>query len=143
MTNVLPERDDDRFEEVLERLDALVRRGQPESDPPPPPPAVSEVSIPVLTEVYRPELEEAAPHGSASEDAALPELSAEEKLEQAVVAVLPIMTEVLENTLAQTVRPALDKALDQAIADLRPQMEALLRQRLRQALAQEEDQTEI
>ncbi|HEY3328062.1 MAG TPA: hypothetical protein VGK14_12985 [Novimethylophilus sp.] len=142
MTNVLPERDDDRFEEVLERLDALVRRGQPESDPPPPPPAVSEASIPVLTEVYRPELEEAVPHEPASEDAALPELSAEEKLEQAMDAALPVMTEVLENALAQTVRPALNKALDQAIAELCPQMEALLRQRLQQALAQE-DQTEI
>ena len=139
MTDVLPERDDERFEEVLERLDALVRRGQPDSDPPPPPPAVSEASIPLLTEVYRPELDGAVLQESASERSVLPELSAEEKLEQAVVAVLPVMTEVLEKVLAQSLRPA----LDQAIADLRPQVEAVLRQRLLQALAQEQDQTEI
>lgn len=139
MTNGLPERDDERFEEVLERLDALVRRGQPDSDPPPPPPAVSEASIPVLTEVYRPEWVGAAPQQSAPEQPVAPGLSAEEKLEQAVVAVLPVMTEVLETVLAQAVQPALERA----IADLRPQMEAALRQRLQQALAQEQDQTEM
>lgn len=133
----MPGRDDERFEEVLERLDALVRRGQPDADlPPPPPPAVSEASIPVLTEIYRPGSAEAEP---ASGQPALPELSTAEKLEQAVAAALPVMTEVLEQVLAQTVRPA----LDQAIADLRPQMEAVLRQRLLQALAQEQGQTEM
>lgn len=151
---VLPERDEDRFEEVLERLDALVRRGQPENDPPPPPPAVSEASIPVLTEIYEPEPQLA--HGpsassaetlSAAESSApiptAPGLSTEAKLEQAMGSVLPMMVDILAAALAQKVRPQLEQALDRILDDLRPELEEMLRQRLRQTLAAEENQTEM
>ncbi len=133
MTDILPPRDDDRFEEVLGRLDALVRRGQPDYDPPPPPPAVSEATIPVLTEVYQPEAE----IGTGIVEPAV-ELSAEEQLEQAMAMVLPIMAETVGAILEETVRPELEQTLRQTLAELRPQMEELLRQRLRQALTRSE-----
>ena len=135
---MLPEHDDDRFEEVLGRLDALVHRDQPVVEPPP----VAETSIPVLTEVYQPVQEEAkeVPAGmeALTQEA---EMSVEEKLEQAVAAVLPVMVGILEDVLELQTRPAMESALSQAIADLRPQTEALLRQRLQQALASEKSQT--
>ena len=135
---MLPEHDDDRFEEVLGRLDALVHRDQPVVEPPP----VAETSIPVLTEVYQPVQEEAkevpADMEALTQEA---EMSVEEKLEQAVAAVLPVMVGILEDVLELQTRPAMESALSQAIADLRPQTEALLRQRLQQALASEKSQT--
>ena len=135
---MLPEHDDDRFEEVLGRLDALVHRDQPVVEPPP----VAETSIPVLTEVYQPVQEEAkeVPAGmeALTQEA---EASVEEKLEQAIAAVLPVMVGILEDVLELQTRPAMESALSQAIADLRPQTEALLRQRLQQALASEKSQT--
>ena len=138
MTGMLPEHDDDRFEEVLGRLDALVHRDQPVVEPPP----VAETSIPVLTEVYQPVQEEAkevpADMEALTQEA---EMSVEEKLEQAVAAVLPVMVGILEDVLELQTRPAMESALSQAIADLRPQTEALLRQRLQQALASEKSQT--
>jgi hypothetical protein len=132
MSDTLPARDDDRFEEVLGRLDALVRRGQPDNDPPPPPPAVSEATIPVLTEVYRPEFV------VVDEVARAPALSADEQLEQAMTLVLPVMAETVGAIMEETVRPALEQALRETLAELRPQVEDLLRQRLRQALTRPE-----
>jgi len=138
MTGMPPEHDDDRFEEVLGRLDALVHRGQPAVERPP---LVAETSIPVLTEVYQPLQEEAkeipADIETLTQEA---EVSVEEKLEQAVAAVLPVMVGILEEVLELQTRPAMESALSQAIADLRPQTEALLRQRLQQALALEKNQ---
>lgn len=143
MTEILPDRDDDRFEEVLGRLDALIRRGQPSIEPPPPP-LVEDASIPVLTEVYQPAQEKRVEEIPAlSETLSLkPEVSIEEKLEQTVAAVLPEMVGILEDALALRVRPAMEEALGKVLADLRPQTEALLRLRLRQVLAQEESQSE-
>lgn len=143
MTEILPERDDDRFEEVLGRLDALIRRGQPSIEPPPPP-LVEDASIPVLTEVYQPAHEKRVEEiPTSSETLSLkPEVSIEEKFEQTVAAVLPEMVGILEDALALRVRPAMEEALGQVLADLRPQTEALLRLRLRQVLAQEEGLSE-
>lgn len=134
-------RDDERFEAVLGRLDTLIKRGQPDT-PPPPPPAISEANIPVLTEVYQatPLLIESV----ADTRTDIPEISPEEKLEQAVAAVLPLMVNVMEEVLAMKVQPAIEVALNRALADLLPQTEEILRQRLQTLLTQEEeDQTEI
>jgi hypothetical protein len=144
MTDTLPERDDDRFEEVLGRLDALVRRGQPVVEPPPPP-LVVDASIPVLIEVYQPEQEERLEAIPTLSEALplVPELSVEERLDQALVAVLPEIVGVLEDALVLRVKPAMEEALAQALSDLRPQTEELLRQRLRQLLVPEESEPEI
>jgi len=140
MTGIPPEHDNDRFEEVLGRLDALVHRDQPAVEPPPP---VADSSIPVLTEVYQPGQKEEAAEVTAEIETLTPEagVPVEEKLEQAVAAVLPVMVGILEDVLALQTRPAMESALSQAIADLRPQTEALLRQRLQQALALEKSQS--
>jgi hypothetical protein len=144
MTDLLPERDDDRFEEVLGRLDALVRRGQPSIEPPPPP-IIESTSIPVLTEVYQPEQDErlAGIPTLTEALASKPAVSVEEKLEQMLLEVLPEMAGILEDALVQRLKPAMEDALARALADLRPQTEELLRQRLRQVLVQEESQKEI
>lgn len=144
MTDILPERDDDRFEEVLGRLDALVRRGQPTIEPPPPP-LGEDASIPVLNEVYQPEQEERLKEIPILSETLSPEsgVSIEEKLEQAVAAVLPEMVGILEDALVLRMRPALEEALGQALAELLPRTDALLRLRLRQVLVQEKSQTEI
>jgi hypothetical protein len=135
MTEILPERDDGRFEEVLGRLDALVRRGQSEIEPPPPP-LVEEPSIPVLTEVYQPQEVRAEVIPTLS-DAVLPapEQSNEDNLELTLAMLLPEMERLVEDTLASEVKPALEQALNHALVDLRPHIEAALRQRLRQVLA--------
>lgn len=144
MTDLLPERDDDRFEEVLGRLDALVRRGQPSIEPPPPP-IIESTSIPVLTEVYQPEQDERLAEIPTLTEAlaSKPAVSVEEKLEQMLLEVLPEMAGILEDALVQRLKPAMEDALARALADLRPQTEELLRQRLRQLLVQEESQKEI
>lgn len=144
MTDLLPERDDDRFEEVLGRLDALVRRGQPSIEPPPPP-IIESTSIPVLTEVYQPEQDERLAEIPTLTEAlaSKPAVSVEEKLEQMLLEVLPEMAGILEDALVQRLKPAMEDALARALADLRPQTEELLRQRLRQVLVQEESQKEI
>ena len=144
MTDILPERDDDRFEEVLGRLDALVRRGQPSIEPPPPP-LVENASIPVLTEIYQPEQEERLAEIPTLSEAltSKPEVSVEDKLEQMLVAALPEMVGILEDALVQRVKPAMEDALAKVLEELRPQTEELLRQRLRQVLIQEESQKEI
>lgn len=131
------ERNDEHFEEVLGRLDSLIRRGQPPTQPPPPP-QVSEATIPVLTEVY---------DGSAMLQAetalpVVPQMSEQEKLEQAVSAVLPMMVEILEETLIREVRPAMEGALKRVLEDLRPQIEGMLRQRLQTLPAQEDVEKE-
>lgn len=136
MTGFPPERDDDRFREVLGRLDALVRRSYPDDEPPLPPPAVSEATIPVLTDVYSPAAREEDVHSL------LPGTTAQ-ALEQAVAEVLPGVVEALEDVLARQVRPALSVALDAAIADLRPQIEEKVRQYLLQAIAKGKDQVEM
>lgn len=136
MTGLPPERDDDRFQEVLGRLDALVRRGHPGDESPPPPPAVSEASIPVLTDVYLPDSEE-GPNLSSAE-------MAPETLAQAVAEVLPGVMEVLEDVFAREIKLAMSEALDAAIADVRPLVEERLRQHLLQILTKGGwDQTEI
>lgn len=131
------ERDDEHFEEVLGRLDSLIRRGQPPVQPPPPP-QVSEATIPVLTEIYDgpviEQLEAALP--------AAPQISDQEKLEQAVSTVLPMMVEILEETLIKEVRPAMDSALKRVLEDLRPQIEGMLRQRLQTLPAQGDAESE-
>jgi hypothetical protein len=144
MTDLLPERDDDRFEEVLGRLDALVRRGQPSIEPPPPP-LIESASIPVLTEVYQPEQDERLAEIPTLTEAlaSKPAVSVEEKLEQMLLEVLPEMAGILEEALVQRLKPAMEDALARALADLRPQTEELLRQRLRQVLVQEESQKDI
>jgi hypothetical protein len=124
------ERNDEHFEEVLGRLDSLIRRGQPPTQPPPPP-SVSEATIPVLTEVY---------DGTPVVDAPTEEeivVSEQEKLELAVAAVLPMMVEVLEEALIREVRPAMEGALKRVLEDLQPQIETMLRQRLQATPAQE------
>lgn len=146
----IPPRDDERFEEVLERLDALVRRGQPEPEPPPPPPPVSEATIPVLTEVWAPASEPVSvaegagtePDASPAEPAGSPPAGGLQ-LEQAMAEVLPVIAEVLETTLLNQLQPALDQAIGRTLAELRPQLEERLRQRLQQALAEDPGQTEI
>jgi hypothetical protein len=142
--DTLSERDDDRFEEVLGRLDALVRRGQPNIEPPPPP-IVLEASIPVLTEVYRPPAGEGVPEVITQPEGTTqqPGSTFEEKLDQIMATVLPVMMETLEDALWQKVQPALESAVKQALVDLRPQTQALLRQRLQHVLAQQKDQTDI
>lgn len=137
------ERNDEHFEAVLGRLDSLIRHGQP-ATPPPPPPPVSEATIPVLTEVYEAILEQPQPDVPVLPDNADPQVSAAEKLEQAVAAVLPMMVKALEEVLVMKVKPAMEHAFNQALDDLRPQIEAVLRQQLQVALAQDsENQTEI
>ncbi len=128
------ERNDEHFEEVLGRLDSLIRHGQP-ATPPPPPPPVSEATIPVLTEIYEVIPEQAGlPDSSASTGNTEIQVSEEEKLEQAVIAVLPIMTAALEEALLINVKPAMEHAFSQALDSLRPQVETLLRQQLHTAL---------
>jgi hypothetical protein len=136
--DTLSERDDDRFEEVLGRLDALVRRGQPDLEPPPPP-FISEASIPVLTEVYQQPMADGVPEAIIRVEDSFkePVPTAEESLEQALAMVLPVMLEILEDALWQKVQPALESAVKLALDDLRPHAEALLRQRLQHALAQQ------
>jgi hypothetical protein len=142
MTEMLPERDDGRFEEVLGRLDALVRRGQSEIEPPPPP-LVEEPSIPVLTEIYQPQEVRAESIPTLDDAVSLaPERSIEDKLQLMLAMLLPEMERLVEGALASQVKPALEQALNQAIVDLRPQIEAALRQRLRQVLAGKSDQAE-
>lgn len=135
------ERDNEHFEGVLGRLDSLVRRGQPETPPPPPPP-VSEATIPVLTEVYaaRPEtVQTELPVTDILIEQAIPDVSAAEKLEQALAAVLPMMATVLEEALVMKVQPAMESALKQVLDDLHPQIELILRQRLQTLLAQDSE----
>ncbi len=131
------ERNDEHFEEVLGRLDSLIRRGQPPVQPPPPP-QVSEATIPVLTEIYdgpvMEQLEATLPAG--------PQVSEQEKLEQAVSAVLPMMVEILEEALIREVRPAMESALKRVLEDLRPQIEGILRQRLQTLPAQDDAENE-
>lgn len=141
------ERNDEHFEEVLGRLDSLIRRGQPETLLQPPPPPISQTSIPVLTEVYEASTE---PVPSAPlltdliSDQIITEVSVAEKLEQAVAAVLPTMVAVLEEALAMKVQPAMERALSQVLDDLHPQIESILRQQLKTLLAQESgNQTEM
>lgn len=141
------DRNDGHFEEVLGRLDSLIRQGQP-AVPPPPPPPVSEATIPVLTEVYETSPEPAQPDVPVLTEPVskinVSETSAEEKLEQAVAAVLPMMAEALEEALLMKVQPAMERAFNQALEDLRPQIETILRQKLQTALTQDrESQTEM
>jgi hypothetical protein len=126
-------RNDEHFEEVLGRLDSLIRRGQPPTQPPPPP-LVSEATIPVLTEVY--EGAEVFPSDAPVVDVKITE---QEKLELAVAAVLPMMVEVLEEALIREVRPAMEGALKRVLEDLQPQIEIMLRQRLQSPPAQDPD----
>lgn len=133
MTETLPERDDDRFEEVLGRLDALVRRGQRDESPPL---AVADVAIPVLTDVFLPD--------QTGDMETIPLLTdaLNQERDQPLDAILPLMVNVLEAALIQEIQPALEDALKIKVAELRPQLEYLLREQLRQALAREENQTE-
>ena len=139
---------DEHFEEVLGRLDSLIRRDQLATQPPPPPP-VSEATIPVLTEVYavtaaplQPEVPLLTEMVSGQE--VIEEISAADKLEQAVAAALPAMAEELEALLIMKIQPAMERALEQILEDLRPQIESILHQRLQALLAQETDrQTEM
>jgi hypothetical protein len=124
-------RNDEHFEEVLGRLDSLIRRNQPPTQPPPPP-LVSEATIPVLTDVY--EGAEVLPSDVSVADA---KISEQEKLELAVAAVLPMMVEVLEDALIREVRPAMENALKRVLEDLQPQIEIMLRQRLKAPPAQD------
>lgn len=124
------ERNDEHFEEVLGRLDSLIRRGQPPTQPPPPP-SVSEATIPVLTEVY-----DGAPVVDVPTEEEIV-VSEQEKLELAVAAVLPMMVEVLEEALIREVRPAMEGALKRVLEDLQPQIEIMLRQRLQATPAQD------
>lgn len=134
MTETAPERDEDRFEEVLGRLDALVRRGQPNEDPPPP--AIENAAIPVLTEVLV--------SGPAEVSDTIPLLTDTLNLERnhAHELILPHLVKVVEDVLAQQIQPVLEEALRSRVAELRPQIETLLRQHLQQALAQEKNQIE-
>lgn len=117
MANETPPRDGERFEEVLGRLDSLIRRNQSQSTPLPPP-VVSEATIPVLTEEFFPEISQ---HKSLPEDE-----TAEVLMERLVEAVMPVMMH------------ALDEVLSQVIGEIRPKTEALLRQRIQQTLSQKE-----
>lgn len=142
------DRNDEHFEEVLGRLDSLIRRDQAATQPPPPPPPVSEATIPVLTEVYaatpEPVLSDVPVLTEVLPERVVIEVSAAEKLEQAVAAVLPMMAEVLEDALVMKVQPVMESALKQVLNDLRPQIELILRQRLQALLTQEtENQTEM
>lgn len=136
MTETIPERDDDRFEEVLGRLDALVKRGQRDEEPLPPP-VVAESEIPVLTEVFSP--------GQVVDAEAIPLLAdtlIQEQREPSLDAMLPLMVKVMEDALVQQVQPALEEVLRAKIKELRPQLDMLLRQHLQSTLVQEEHQTE-
>jgi len=136
---------DEHFEEVLGRLDSLIRRDQP-TIPPPPPPPVSEATIPVLTEVYAaaPAQAEVPLLTEIVFEREVVEVSTAEKLEQAVAAVLPVMVGVLEEALVMKIQPVMESALKQILEDLHPQIEPILRQRLQALLAQEaENQTEM
>ncbi len=140
------ERNDEHFEQILGRLDSLVRRGYSEAQPPPPP-SVSEATIPVLTEIFEgvPEAEDApATENTATPAEPPPELTSEEKMEQAVAAVLPFMSSVLEEVLVERVKPAMETAIEQALVELRPQIEKNLRRHLEAVLTgSETGQTEI
>ena len=114
MVDDIPPRDDERFEEVLGRLDLLIRRNQSQSSPLPPP-AVSEATIPVLTEEFVPEVPYQKPLTE--------EETAEALMERLVEAVMPVMMH------------ALDDVLSQVIGEIRPKTEALLRQRIQQTLS--------
>jgi hypothetical protein len=136
MTETAPERDDDHFEEVLGRLDALVKRGQGDGESLPPP-VGTEVPIPLLTEVFL--------HDQTGDIEAIPLLTdalSSERVQPLDAAILPLMVKVLEDALMQQVQPALENALKTRIAELRPQLEEILRQHLQQALARGENQTE-
>jgi len=128
MTDFPPQRDDERFQEVLGRLDALVRRGQPE-DTPPPPPAISEATIPVLTDVYSP----------ADEVLRETHAAGRREIEQIITDLLPEMMGMMESALLEQLKPALNASLNAAVAEIRPQIEDKIRQRLLQALAHEAD----
>lgn len=128
-------RDDDRFEEVLGRLDALVRRGQPVEDRPPPR-IVPDPAIPVLTEVLL--------TGKSAEEDTIPLLTEElsQDRDRVEKSVLQMLVNLVENTIVEQIQPALQEALVNKVAELRPQIEMLLRQRLQQTLTQKTDQTE-
>ncbi|GBG13552.1 hemolysin D [Novimethylophilus kurashikiensis] len=127
MSDYPTQRDDERFQQVLGRLDALVRRGQGDEMPPPPPPAVSEATIPVLTEVYQPEeSEQLRPHG---------EQSLLHEVEAVVLDAVPEMAKMLADAVESQVKPTVNQVLDAVIAEMRPQIEEKIRQRLMQALA--------
>lgn len=123
-------RDDERFQAVLGRLDALVRRSQPEDGPPPPPPAVSEATIPVLTDVYLP---------ADQENSAPLSVPPSRNVEDAITEMLPEMVKILVDELEQQAKPALSQVFDTVIAEMRPQIEEHIRQRLSQALAKRAD----
>jgi hypothetical protein len=129
MSDTLSQRDDERFQEVLGRLDALVRRGRSDDTPPPPPPAISEASIPVLTEVYLAgDAEQLRPHQGSG----LPQ-----EIEMAICAAVPEMAKMLADAVESQVKPAVNQVLDAVIAEMRPHIEENIRQRLMQALARQ------
>lgn len=129
-------RDDDRFEEVLGRLDALVRRGQIDDERLPPPPVATENVIPVLTEVFVP--------GHTVNSEAIPVLTEtlSQEPEVQLDAMLPLMVRVIEESLIQQIQPALEEALKSKIAELRPQLDLLLRRQMQPGIVPEENQTE-
>jgi hypothetical protein len=127
MSDYPTQRDDERFQQVLGRLDALVRRGRGDDMPPPPPPAVSEATIPVLTEVYQPgDAEQLRPSG---------EQGLLQEVEAVVSEAVPEMAKMLADAVESQVKPAVNQVLDAVIAEMRPQIEEKIRQRLMQALA--------
>lgn len=137
----IPSRDDDRFEEVLGRLDALMRRDQP--PPGPPPLSPSENPIPVLTEIYVP----AGTAENLQEDTSVVQgqLTADELMEQATAVVLPVMAQMIEDVLLSKIMPAVEGVIQQSLAELKPQLESLLRQHLTKQMSTQagEDQTEM
>jgi hypothetical protein len=128
VTEPSAERDDQRFQEVLGRLDALVRRGQGSGTAPPP---SGKGEIPVLTEIYQPDQqpliepplltdilpsEEVGGHGFAS-----------------------LLVQVVEEVLRQKVQPELTAAINEKMGELRPQLEGWLQEALQRALGSKVD----
>jgi len=123
MTGQVPEPGDDgRFEAVLDRLDALVRRGQPVGDTEPPP-APSGPAIPMLTEVM-------VPDQSGGEDVPVLTEVVQQASGQTLDMIVPAMVEALEGELMRSLKPVLENALRSGIEAIRPQLEETLRQRL-------------
>ena len=111
---------DERFDEILSRLDALVKRGNPIPDAPPP----LDAGIPVLTELYQPEMQ-----GDASSVFPVRE-NVNPSMEVILEAIIPSLLDTLEKALSQNLKPALEAAINEKLEELRPQLKAMLVQQL-------------
>lgn len=123
MTEPSAERDDQRFQEVLGRLDALVRRGQGGEAVPPP---SGKEEIPLLTEIYQPG------QPPLIEPPVLTDILPSEEAGGHEFA--PLLARVMEDVLRQKVQPELTAAINEKMEELRPQLASWLQEALQRAL---------